>query len=295
MQHRLPNVRGEYKFSFPLKDLSYFQVGGSCDVFYTPADEEDLCYFLMNKPEDLPITILGNISNTLVLDGGVEGCVINLMNSFNKIKFLEDKVKVGAGTMLPKFIRECVNNCVSSCEQLFCIPGTIGGAVAMNAGIPGFELSDVLISVDCLDMAGQSIQIARKDLDMRYRRGNLPKGLIITSAIFAASHNPQEDLESIIKEIAEKRRRTQPINQATCGSTFKNPTGHKAWELIKRVGCSSLSVGGAFVSDVHCNFLINKGNATANDFVKLIEIIKEKVHKETGVLLQEEIIIIGRK
>lgn len=295
MQHRLPDIRGEYKFDFSLKELSFFKVGGNCDIFFVPKDENDLSDFLMNIPKELPIICLGNISNTLILDGGIEGCVINLIGSLNKIEFFEGCVKVGAGVILAKFIKECTKNDVSSCENLFCIPGTIGGAIIMNAGIPNFEISDVLISIDCVDMHGNKCTFKKDELNMSYRNGNIPKDLIITSATFKTSYKPEAELNAVIKEILSKRIKSQPIGKATCGSTFKNPEGLKAWQLIKDSGCGTLNVGDAIVSDVHCNFLINNGNAKASDFRKLIDTIKEKVFDKTGVLLQEEIITIGRK
>ena len=295
MQLNLPKIKGEYKLDFPLKDLSFFKVGGNCDVLFIPKDEDDLMFFLKNKPIDLPVTCLGNISNTLILDKGVIGCVVSLLPHLNKIEFFENHATIEAGATLTKFVKKCIENGLSSCENLFCIPGTVGGAIVMNAGIPGFEIADVLVSVNCIDQSGNKMTLHKNDLKMEYRNSNLPKNLIITSAVLKVVKKSKEELELIIKNIMQKRRNSQPIGQATCGSTFKNPEGFKAWQLIKESGCDNLQVGGAVVSDIHCNFLINKGNATAIDFRNLIDLIKESVLKKTGILLEEEIITIGRE
>ncbi|MDR0744728.1 MAG: UDP-N-acetylmuramate dehydrogenase, partial [Holosporales bacterium] len=204
-------------------------------------------------------------------------------------------VKVDSGVLLPNFIKECMKVGISCLEQLYCIPGTIGGAVYVNAGIPSFEISDVLISIECIDKTnGTQVFLTRDNINMKYRNGNIHKNLIITSAKLKTSKADMADLKETIRKIQKKRFESQPIGMPTCGSTFKNPPGLKAWQLIKESNCDRLSVGGAAVSDKHCNFLINTGNATASDFYNLIQTIKEVVSKKTGILLEEEIIIIGK-
>jgi UDP-N-acetylmuramate dehydrogenase len=289
----LPTIRGKYLFDFNLKNISFLKVGGKCDVLFLPQDESDLVHFLKNKPKDLKITILGNLSNTLILDGGIRGCVIILKNTFSDINFFDKKAKVGGGITLEKFIEKCLKKGLSSCEKLTCIPGTIGGAIAMNAGVPDFEISDVLLAVNALSLSGEPIILEKNDLKMTYRNGNIPKDLIITSAILKITAKPKIELDELIKTIRKDRKNSQPIGQRTCGSTFKNPPGMKAWKLIKEAECDKLNIGGAKVSDVHCNFLINVGNATASDFVALIKTIKNKVFEKTGVTLEEEIITLG--
>lgn len=291
---KLPNVRGEYRFDVLLKLLSFFKVGGNCDVLFIPADIADLTQFLRDKPKDLEITILGNMSNVLISDYGISGCVIQL-NRLDKIKFCGNYASVQAGMPLPKFISECTNRGVSCCEKLFCIPGTIGGAIAMNAGIPGFEISDVLMSVECISFSGEQTTFSRDELNMIYRNGNIPHGFIITSAKLKAFHKNSSIIFAEINDLKARRLQSQPMGKATCGSTFTNPIGVKAWELIKKAGCDQLSVGGAKVSEKHCNFLINTGDAKASDFSKLIEVIKSKVFETTGYRLQEEIKRIGSK
>lgn len=290
----LPDIRGEYRLDLVLSTHSFFNVGGNCDVVFIPADIDDLLHFLKKKPKDLKITVLGNMSNVLISDYGIRGCVIRL-NSLNKVNFYNDYVEVQAGALLSKFISNCVTYSLSCCEKLCCIPGTIGGAIFMNAGVPGFEISDVLVSVSCVNFSGEQKIFTKDELNMTYRNGNIPEGFIITSAKLKTYSKGASQILDEISELKAKRLKSQPIGQATCGSTFKNPDGTKAWELIKRAGCDKLSVGDAIVSEKHCNFLINNGNAKASDFVKLIDTIKWQVLKKTGYELQEEIKRIGDK
>ena len=292
--NELPAVRGEYKFDFPLKLLSFFKVGGNCNVIFIPADIDDLEQFLLRKSKDLKVTILGNMSNVLISDYGISGCVIQL-NNLNKIEFCDNYIEAQAGVLLSKLISECATQGISCCEQLFCIPGSIGGAIFMNAGIPGFEISDILISVTGISFSGVYRTFGKNELNMAYRNGRIPNDFIITSAKLKITPANKNIILDKIKESQLKRLKSQPVGQATCGSTFKNPFGIRAWELIKQAGCDRLSVGGAKVSDKHCNFLVNAGNAKASDFVRLVEIIKAKVFEKTGYELQEEIKRIGDK
>lgn len=293
MQHNdLPKVSGVYKFDYPLGSLSFFKVGGNCDVLFYPEDENDLMNFLQQRPEGTPIAVLGNISNTLISDAGFHGCIIKL-DKLNKMEFFDGYVKVGTGLQLSVFIKRCIERNLSCCEKLFCIPGTLGGSVVMNAGVPDFEIADVLISIEIIDFQGNKKVIRKEELQPRYRNGNIPQDSIVTAVNLKTSYKASEDLNRIISDIKSKRLRSQPIGQATCGSTFKNPPGVKAWELIKSANCDKLSVGDAMVSDIHCNFLINAGHATARDFLKLIEIIKTRVFEKTGIMLEEEIKILG--
>jgi UDP-N-acetylmuramate dehydrogenase len=289
-----PKVRGEYVLNHKMKDISFVGTGGNCDVLFYPKDEEDLAYFFRNKPHDLPILCLGNLSNTLVSDKGFCGCVIILSKFMRCIEFGENYVYSEAGAMLNTLITKCVENGMSCCERLFCIPGTVGGAIAMNAGIPDFEISDVLIGINCISNEGQKVSLKRSEIDMQYRNGNIPKNLIITSATFRTSKKTTlHNLRSMLDELAKKRMASQPIGQRTLGSTFKNPPGYKAWQLIMEAGCSNLKVGHAAVCDFHSNFLINTGNATSADFIELIRLIKKNVLAKSGILLEEEIICVG--
>lgn len=288
----LPDVRGHYEFNCSLKSLSYLKVGGCCDVLFRPADVADLVEFLRLKTNDLPVTVLGNMSNVLISDSGIRGCAV-LLNNLNKINFFDDFVTVEAGGLLSNFVKVCARQNRSSCEKLFCIPGTIGGAVFMNAGIPGFEINDVLVSIDAVSHSGELKTFYKDDLKMSYRNGNIPSGFIVTAATLKTTQKSRESIFEEIRTSYSKRLKTQPITLPTCGSTFKNPVGEKAWRLIKMAGCDKLSIGGAKVSDLHCNFLINSGTATASDFSELIELIKTKVFERTGYLLEEEVKRIG--
>ena len=288
----LPDIQGQYYFDFNLGEISYIKVGGRCDVLYIPENINDLIYFIQHKPSNLPITILGNLSNTLVLDKGIRGCVVSL-RKLNNIEIYDNYVKVECGINLSNLIIVLSNKCISCCEQLYTIPGTIGGALAMNAGIPGFEIKDVLKSIDLVNSTtGELITIT--GIDMQYRNGNLPKVYIATSCILKTTKKEQDELMQTLRNTLNKRLRTQPIHSATLGSTFKNPAGFKAWELIKESGCHTLKVGGASLSNIHCNFIVNNGTATTNDIIHLINLVQKTVFQRTEILLELEIRIIGK-
>ncbi|MDR1333423.1 MAG: UDP-N-acetylmuramate dehydrogenase [Holosporales bacterium] len=295
MLHNLPEVRGDYLIDYPIGESSFLKVGGKCDVLFYPKDKEDLAGFLRNRPSGLQVTVIGNTSNTIILDGGIRGCVINLSKYMNRIEILVEEAVVDAGAQLSQFINKSVERSLSSCEKLCGIPGTIGGAIAMNAGVPGFEIANAFIAALFLDYDGNESFITNSMLNMQYRNGNIPAGLIATTTMFRANRASKKALEATIMNATAKRVDTQPTRCATCGSTFKNPPEKKAWALIKEAGCDTLSVGGAAVSSKHCNFLINTGCAKASDFVELITIIKKRVLEETGVLLEEEIKVIGER
>ena len=280
-------IRGKCYRNFDLSKLSFFKVGGPCDLFFVPEDIEDLQNFIAHN--SLPITVLGNMSNVLILDGGIRGCVISL-SKLNRIKkYYSDTVEVECGVNLSKFIKEAATQGISCCERLYTIPGTVGGALAMNAGVPEFEISDALKSFTYINDFEELIVV--DDINMSYRNGNLP-GIAVSCILECHKDNSQEILQRL-KHIFVDRLKKQPITVATCGSTFKNPDGYKAWQLIKDSGCSELKIGGAGVSPLHCNFIVNNGNATASDILELINLIKDRVLQYSGILLKEEIKIIG--
>ncbi|MDR0695804.1 MAG: UDP-N-acetylmuramate dehydrogenase [Holosporales bacterium] len=293
MQHDLPGIRGEYVFDFQLGRASFLRVGGTCDVMFFPSDKDDLIQFLQQKPKDLRIYVVGNLSNVLVPDCGIMGCVVSLTRMAGEISFHGETASVGAGLGLQDFIMEAASRRISSCEYLFGIPGTIGGATVMNAGVSDFEMADSLASLNCIDMRGNEVNIPRDKLNMTYRDGGIPNDLIISDATMRICMEPSIDPKSTIAHLRRKRLLTQPVGCSTCGCTFKNHGGLKAWQLIKEAGCDKLSVGGASVSKIHCNFLINTGNAKASDFIELIGTIKAQVLAKTGILLEEEIVTIG--
>ena len=288
----LPEIKGQYFYNFDISKISFMKVGGTCDVLYIPYDINDLIYFIHNKQKDIPITIIGNLSNTIVTDNGIRGCCISLKN-LNNVTLLDNFVEVECGISINNFVKFCVNNDISCCEQLYVIPGTIGGALSMNAGTPSFEIKDIVRSIKLINIDNGNI-LEIDNSNMLYRNGNLPKDHIAISCILQTKYEDSNKLKQIIKNIINKRIETQPINTNTCGSTFKNPQGYKAWQLIKESGCCGLKIGGARVSDKHCNFIVNDWNAKSNDVIQLIKLIQEKVFIKTGILLEPEVKIIGK-
>ena len=287
----LPIVKGQYHYNFDISKISFMKVGGICDLLYIPQDINDLIYFIQNKQKNIPITIVGNLSNTIVTDKGIRGCCISLKN-LNNITILDNYIRVECGITINKFVKFCIDHNISCCEQLYVIPGTIGGALVMNAGISSFEIKDVVKSITLVNINNGNI-LTVDNSNMSYRNGNLPSNYIAVSCILKTKYEDSNKLKSTIQNIMKKRMETQPINTNTCGSTFKNPLGYKAWQLIKESGCCGLRVGRAVVSDKHCNFIINDGNATSSDVINLINIIKEKVFNNTGILLEPEVKIVG--
>ncbi|MDR1488381.1 MAG: UDP-N-acetylmuramate dehydrogenase [Holosporales bacterium] len=285
------------KLRFPLKDLTFLKTGGVCDILFEPESLQDLQNFVISN-NDKHIVILGAMSNVIIPDDGIRGAVIRLSNSaFQKIDFLyNNKVYVDSGVSVNSFIKICAKNNISCIEEMYAIPGTIGGAISMNAGTPIFEISEAILKIECISKkTGKIIVLPRDNIKFEYRKSNLPDDLIITSCILKTKNLNRDVILKRTKEIFEKRKMSQPITSATCGSTFKNPDGstYKAWELIKTAGCSGMCVGEAVLSDMHCNFIINKGGATSTDILKLISLIKESVYKKHGIILEEEVRLIA--
>ena len=290
VSYNLPKIKGQYYFNFDISNISYMKVGGICDILYVPHDIHDLIHFLHNKPKNLPIYIVGNLSNTIVSDNGTRGCCISLKN-LNNITLSENFITVECGITINNLVKYCINNNISCCEQLYVVPGTIGGALVMNAGVPSFEIKEVVESITLININNCSTLIINNS-NMKYRNGNLPKNYIAVSCKLKTQYKDSKELQLIVKNIIKKRMETQPINTNTCGSTFKNPPGQKAWQLIKKSGCVGLGIGGAKVSEKHCNFIINDGTAKSSDIIQLISLIQEKVFLKTGILLELEVKII---
>lgn len=290
----LPEVRGRYIPDAKLAEQTWFRVGGAADILFRPADEEDLMAFLANKPAEVPVTIIGAGSNLLVRDGGVPGVVIRLGRGFSDIRIEDDLVYVGAGCLDRTVSLSCRDAGVGSLEFLVGIPGTIGGAVRMNAGAYGREMKDVLVFATVIDPEGKRHRLTAEDLEMTYRHTNLPEGWIVTSAVLkgVTAQNPEE-IGVVIEGILNEREATQPTKGRTGGSTFKNPAQEKAWELIDKAGCRGLKIGDAQVSEKHCNFLLNLDQATASDLESLGEEVKRRVSETSGVTLDWEIVRIG--
>jgi UDP-N-acetylmuramate dehydrogenase len=295
MLERLPKVRGQYRQNFKLANVTWFNVGGTADVLFKPEDYEDLQYFLQNKPDDIDVTILGVGSNLLVRDGGIRGVVIKLGRNFTQISHSGNELCAGAGALDINVSLYCAENSLAGLEFLSGIPGVVGAAVAMNAGAYGGDVSEHLSKVEALSYNGLNLTFTNEDLGFKYRGNSLKQPVIFTKAFFKVLPGEKADIIQKINHIKNQRESSQPIKNKTGGSTFKNPSNHKAWQLIDAAGCRGLSLGDAVVSQQHCNFLINQGNATAEDIENLGELVRKRVYEHSGILLEWEIKIIGKK
>lgn len=292
---RLPHIKGRLVMDAPLSRLSWFRTGGNADILFEPADEADLIAVLRHLPGDTPITLIGVGSNLLVRDGGVEGMVIRLGRGFSEICVRGNVVKAGAAAMDVHVAKAAHKASLTGLEFLVGVPGTIGGALKMNAGAYGREIKDVLKHAHAVDRYGHIHELAPKDFKFSYRHTGLADNLILLSASFDAVTGDSDAIAAKMNEISTARAESQPLGTRTGGSTFKNPDGQHAWELVDRAGCRGLRIGGAQVSEKHCNFLINHGDATADDIEKLGEQVRAQVLDKTGVALEWEIRRIGRK
>ncbi|MDP2332739.1 MAG: UDP-N-acetylmuramate dehydrogenase [Reyranella sp.] len=289
---RLPKPRGRLVADAPLGPQTWFRTGGPAEVLFRPADVEDLASFLATLPADVAVTVLGVGSNLLVRDGGVKGVVVRLMRGFTAIAVEGHEVVSGAGALDLNVALTARDHALAGLEFLSGIPGTIGGAVAMNGGAYGGELSHVLVSAEAVDRSGAVHRVGAADLGFSYRHSTAPADWIFTSARLRATPGDQLAISRRIAEIDAARTGSQPRSR-TGGSTFVNPPGHKAWELIDRAGCRGLRIGDAQVSEKHCNFLINLGAATATDIEALGEEVRRRVLADSGVQLEWEIRRIG--
>ncbi len=290
----LPQVRGKYQKDVPLSKHTWFGVGGPAEVMFHPADAEDLSFFLQNKPYNLPICLIGGGSNLLVRDGGIPGVVIKLDSpAFRKTSLKGNLLTCGAGVKNAELKKIILDNSLGGLEFLCSIPGCIGGSVKTNAGCFGREVKDIIVSAQIMDGQGEIKEIGVKDLMLSYRSSFFPDDWIILSLTLQTETSTQEEIKKKLEEQRAYRLKNQPHNAKTGGSTFKNPEGLRAWELIKKSGCAELQVGGAKVSDIHCNFLINTGHATAKDIETLGETIIQRVKQSTAVTLEWEIKRLG--
>jgi UDP-N-acetylmuramate dehydrogenase len=291
---RLPELRGRLAAEAPLKEYTWFRVGGPAEVLYSPTDEADLAYFLKHLPADVPVTNIGLGSNLLVRDGGIEGVVMRLGRGFGEIK-VEDGARLRAGTAVPdvKVARAAADAGISGLSFYRGIPGSVGGALRMNGGAHGKETCEVLIEARAVDRQGNIHVLPVADLHYSYRHCGAPEDLIFTEALFQGEPGDPAKILAEMDDIAAYREEVQPIKSRTGGSTFKNPPGQKSWQLIDAAGCRGLTVGDARVSEMHCNFLINEGNATAADIETLGEIVRARVKETSGVELEWEIKRLG--
>lgn len=290
---RLPITRGRMRAEAELSKATWFQTGGNAEALFRPDDAEDLADFLRNVPADIPLTILGVGSNLLVRDGGIEGVVIRLGRGFTTCYTQGDRLVVGAGCLNANATVIAQQYGIGGLEFLSGIPGTIGGALAMNAGAYGNETANILVEAEALDPKGIKHTLKPKDMNYSYRHCGLPEGWIFTQAILQGKAEKPEKIAASMEKIASERSTTQPVRSRTGGSTFKNPPGHKAWKLIDEAGCRGMKVGGAQISELHCNFMINTGTATSQDLETLGEKVRERVKATSGITLEWEIKRIG--
>jgi UDP-N-acetylmuramate dehydrogenase len=289
----LPPIRGSYAESASLKDLVWFRAGGSAEILVRPADAEDLATFLFAKPEGLPVTVIGVGSNLIIRDGGIRGAVVRLPASFGRISVEGTRVRAGAAALDAAVARAAADAGIAGLEFLRGIPGTIGGALRMNAGCYGRELKDVFVEATALDSKGNKHVLKAEDMRFVYRRSGVAEDLIFVEAVLEGTPGAPEEIRASMKELVEQRESTQPVRSKTGGSTFKNPPGHRAWQLIDAAGCRGLKHGDAQVSEMHCNFLINTGEAGAADIEALGEEVRARVKAKFGVELEWEIKRVG--
>lgn len=295
LRQRMPELRGRLAANVSLADITWFRVGGPAQVLFTPADEADLAHFLKHKPKDLPVFVVGLGSNLLVRDGGVPGVVIRLGRGFADIK-VEPGHRLRAGTAVPdvKVARAAAEAGIAGLAFYRGIPGSIGGALRMNAGAHGSETKDVLVEARAVDAEGNVHVLSLADMGLTYRHSAVPREWIFTEALYQGTPGEPADIQRAMDEVADYREQNQPIKERTGGSTFKNPPANSAWKLIDAAGCRGFRVGGAQVSEKHCNFLINDNGATGEDIERLGEAVRARVKASAGVTLEWEIIRLGR-
>ena len=293
LKSRAPKLRGRLLPNQSLAELTWFRVGGPAQVLFMPEDEADLAYFLGVLPPDIPVTVIGLGSNLIVRDGGIPGVVIRLGRGFNEVSV--DGLKITSGPAVPdvKVARAAQEAGIAGLSFMRGIPGAIGGALRMNGGAYGGETKDVLVEARAVDRQGRIHVLGNADMHYTYRHCGAPEDYIFTSATFQGRPGDRAVIAAEMDKITESREATQPIKSRTGGSTFKNPPGHKAWQLIDGAGCRGLIVGGAQVSELHCNFLINLGTATAADIENLGETVRKRVKDNSGVELDWEIKRLG--
>ncbi|HKH80437.1 MAG TPA: UDP-N-acetylmuramate dehydrogenase [Methylovirgula sp.] len=291
----MPDLRGKIAANVRMGDLTWFRTGGPAQVLFAPADEEDLAYFLSRLDPALPVLPVGVGSNLLVRDGGIEGIVIRLGRPFHEIRIEAVQITAGAGVLDVKLALAAAEAGIAGLAFYRGIPGSIGGALRMNGGAYGAETKDVLISCRGVDRGGKLRTFTNADMGFAYRCCGIASDVIFTSALFAGRPGDPAAIKAEMAEITEVRQATQPISARTGGSTFKNPQGHKAWQLIDRAGCRGLVIGDAQVSDLHCNFLINRGAASAADIENLGEEVRRRVFATSGIRLEWEIERVGQR
>jgi len=295
---RLPPVRGEYMENASLARYTWFRTGGPAEVLFKPADADDLAAFMDGKPSDVPVTVIGVGSNLLIRDGGVPGVVVRLGKGFGCVNVRDGRVLAAGGALDVSVAAAARDAGLSGLEFLSGIPGTIGGALRMNAGAYGREMKDVVLYARVVDSDGNQRHLRADELGFGYRHVDMPDDWIVVGVVMEGSPDDRGAIALRMEEIRSQREESQPLRTKTGGSTFRNPNpidsgGRKAWQLIDDVGCRGMTRGGAMVSDKHCNFLVNMGDATSTDLEGLGDEVRRQVHARTGVLLEWEIRRIG--
>ena len=276
-----------------LSNYSWFNLGGPADVLFKPDSIKDIISFL-EKIKPQKFTILGAGSNTLIRDGGIKGITIKLSSAFSYIRLESNNIiEVGAATSDKKVADFAMENSLTGLEFLACIPGSIGGAIRMNTGCYGDDISQILHSIEVIDAKGKLKVILAEDINFSYRCSDFEENLLVTSVKLIGKHSIKQKIAEKQKKLVEKKKNSQPSQIKTCGSTFKNPKNKNAWELIKESNCDNLRVGDAKISEKHCNFFVNNGNATSKDLEELINKVKKTVFQKTKINLELEIKIIG--
>jgi UDP-N-acetylmuramate dehydrogenase len=294
LKSAMPQLRGRLLANQSLADLTWFRVGGPAQVLFTPADEDDLAYFLAHLPQDIPVYVVGVGSNLIVRDGGMPGVVIRLSpRGFGETSAKDDTVSAGAAALDKRVAETAAAANISGLEFFFGIPGTIGGALRMNAGANGGETKDVLIKASGIGRDGRKHSFTNADMKFVYRNSGVDPSIIFTSARFRGVVAAPEAIRARMNEVQNHRETAQPIREKTGGSTFKNPPEGSAWKLIDAAGCRGLRNGGAQVSEMHCNFLINTGDATGHEIETLGETVRARVKENSGIELHWEIKRIG--
>jgi UDP-N-acetylmuramate dehydrogenase len=290
----MPQLRGRLMANQSLAELTWFRVGGPAQALFMPEHEADLAYFLAQLPDQIPVTVIGLGSNLIVRDGGVAGAVVRLGRGFNAVT-VEPGARVRAGAAVPdvKVARAAQEAGISGLAFLRGIPGAIGGALRMNGGAYGGETKDALVEARGVDRRGRLRQLTLADMHYSYRHCGAPDDIVFTQALFQGAPGDASAIAAEMDKITESREATQPVKSRTGGSTFKNPPARKAWQLIDAAGCRGLTIGDAQVSTMHCNFLINRGGASAADIETLGETVRARVKENSGVELEWEIKRIG--
>ena len=305
MIENLPEVRGTYTADRPLADLSWLKVGGPAEVLYQPADLDDLQHFLKNIPNKTDVFPVGVCSNLIIRDGGIKGVVIRMRRGFNTIEILEgNRVRAGVAALDAHVARKAAQAGIDL-AFLRTIPGAIGGAAKMNAGCYGVYTADVFVEAQAVARDGNLVTLTKDDMGFAYRSTDLPDGMVITSVLLEGPSGDPHAIEAKMADALEKRAQTQPVKERSCGSTFRNPAGFsstgkaddvhdlKAWKVIDDAGMRGATVGGAQMSEMHSNFMINKGGATAADLENLGEKVRKKVFENSGIQLEWEIMRVG--